>query len=113
MTVSYTDKNGNIIEEPLLDHNKPIASSLYRIRCERLSSKSQIEIKLPILSHNWATGEAKTPPRWVVVWMSFMAGYRPVHMTVLKCFVAHCDDIPRNISQVPLDIGPGDWRVIH
>jgi hypothetical protein len=109
MTVSNTGKNGNSTDIPALEKDKPLASSLYRVRCERLSAASYVTIKFPILRHDWPEGGSKQQqPQWVVLWVSLTSGYRPVQWKVSQCFVASCADIPENISQVPLSIGPSE-----
>jgi hypothetical protein len=64
----YTDRSGKTIEIPWTDQNRRLASSLFRIKCERVASKSKIEIKFPILAKDWARGEPKKQVRWAVVW---------------------------------------------
>jgi hypothetical protein len=103
----FTDKkSGETREIPLLDKNRHFASSLYRIRCERLSSNSILQIKLPMLTHNWSTGEPKRQPNWAKLWINLMAGNRPIHKAAEQCFAAACYSIPVDASQVPLAVGP-------
>jgi hypothetical protein len=104
----WTDKVGKVTDIPLLDWKHRLASSLYRIRCERLSARSSIEIKLPILNQDWPLMTPKKPPRWAVLWISLMAGSRPVQWRVQQCFVRTCTDIPTEVSQVPLSFGPSE-----
>jgi hypothetical protein len=108
---SLTDKKrGETREVPFLDKNRHFASSLYRIRCERLSSNSILEIKLPMLTYHWSTGEPKRQPNWAKLWIDLMAGYRPVHEAIEQCFAAACYSIPVNVSQVPLAVqSPPQW----
>jgi hypothetical protein len=113
MATIYTDSSGNIIEIPWTDQNKKIASSLYRIKCDGLASKSKIEIKLPILVKDWTRGEPKRQVRWAVLWVSYSAGYRPVHMTQSKCFTSPCNDMPTDKADVPLAIGLTESTTIH
>jgi hypothetical protein len=108
MTLSNTGKNGNSTDIPALGKDKPLASSLYRVRCERLSAASYVTMKFPILRHDWPEGGPKQQPQWVVLWVSLTSGYRPVHWKVSQCFVGSCNDIPENISQVPLSIGQSE-----
>jgi len=100
MTIKYRET-----ERPGTDRNyQLVMSSLYRIRCDRFLSKSSLEIKMPIASQEWAVSREKKPPQWAKLWISMMAGLRPVNWEVIKCFMNKCGRIPEYISQVPFDM---------
>jgi hypothetical protein len=110
-TVSHKEKSGKNIDEPFFSNN--MASSLYRIRCQRLSADRRLQIKFAILNRvppPPIPNPPKEEARWAVAWISLLAGYRPVHWREQHCFSSPCNTLPQDISEVPVNIGPATWR---
>jgi hypothetical protein len=87
-----TDGTGNAV--PMLEQGK-MSATMWRLRCERLSGNSKLEIILPIINNAPAMDRKK--PAWAKVWVSAMAGYRPFSFPYEECFIKPCHRIPRTI----------------
>jgi hypothetical protein len=93
------DAAGNRVSIPALEKNRPITSSIYRIRCDRLLARSSIEIKFAVMQGLFVAD--KKQPRWAKLWYSLVAGYRPVDGSSAKCFIGEnqCPDMPAKLIQ--------------
>ena len=79
---------------PILVKGKSSAN-VWRIRCERISNNSTLELVLPIINNLPAT--ERKEPQWAKAWFSLKAGYRPTSFAHEECFIKPCRDIPRTI----------------
>jgi hypothetical protein len=90
-TVSWKGSQGDPHTAPLLENNLRQAS-FFRIRCDRFSARSVIDIRFAVIALPPVI--TRQEPQWAKLWLSFNAGYRPVHLSPQSCFVTQCDNIP-------------------
>ena len=86
LTLSLDPANRNAPSEPILK-NAMNGASVYRLKCERLSAGSRIEIRFPI-EHPANSGRHQ--PSWVNIWFHLNAGQRPIRFLHPVCFVNSC-----------------------
>ena len=77
-TLSSKDAGGNMISTPLFDEDKQrIVATIFRIRCEKVASKSWIEMLLPVLGLE--------EPSWISIDASYEAANRGHHTFDSRC----------------------------
>jgi hypothetical protein len=92
-TLSFKDSSGKNISIPVFRGDQPITSSVYHIRCDKLISKSRIDVALAV-----ATNAAQK-----LNWVALSAGYvglnRERTAFLSKCFTSLCSDMPKAIGK--------------
>jgi len=82
-TVSYTDAHDNKISIPLSDEDKQhILSTVFCIKCDKIASKSLIEVLLPVLGLE--------EPSWVSIDATFEAANMERREFIPKCTLSAC-----------------------